>query len=196
METITKKVAFFVSLLAFVADLYAVYELVSSFLSKEEELLSGELIVQFIFSISVFFFGLFLLLYSQVNQYNRNIFDQAIIAFSAIYFIASAILLAGISLRFFLLREYTFSEFIVLPAMSVVIASLGYCLALTAENIDMEKFSIPFMIVAVVQIILFMTYIFSGDLKGIGARDFGNLILFACNAKLMLFILQRKAKKN
>lgn len=192
-DTFFKKILSFVSIVAFIADLITI----SIFI---KDLFVGGLnkggLSQVIIIVLIFAFGFFLLLYSK-SEFVKNI-DQIVNAFGWIYVVFGAFILAIFSWYFFNYFQYSFGAFIGYTFIILLITALGVLLVGNVSY-SLKTLTIPFLIVALEQIVLMVLRI----LSPVGFFDraiffIGCVFLFLLSASLIfgMLILESRLKGN
>lgn len=149
---------------------------------------TGGAIAQVTIIVVVFGFAFLLLFYSR--QKDESL-DGIIWLFSWLYILFSAAIFGVISYRFIVEANYNFGEFIGSIALIILIAALGYCVSVFIEK-PSHYFSIPFMFVALWQIILWIFQIFARKTITFSWAFAGNLLLFIVASAFVLFFIWEK----
>jgi hypothetical protein len=176
-----------VSIIAFIADLITVLVFVKDLLFNFD-FLSFESTISQIFIIALIF-TFAILLFNYSREINKGL-EGVVKMFGWLYVILAALIFMIVSFRFIMGEDYGFGEFIGYPLLVISIAGLGFGVTKNVEG-NTKYFSIPFMIVALEQIALWVIKILVGYGLLFTLPFFGNLLLFVIVGLIILFFLQQ-----
>jgi len=175
----------FVSTIAFVANLVSVGLFVRDVLTSREFPEMGTIVANVVLIGVVFFFALLLLGYSR-DRFHR--LDHIANAFGWSYVLLSAAIFALISPQFILARDYAAGDLGAYAALIAVIAALGYLTTKVVER-RTDLFCIPFMLVALEHVLLWLYLVGSGRGIVLGWHFWGGLGLFIYAGILVLWFI-------
>jgi hypothetical protein len=172
-----------VAVITFLADLITVALFIRDLLQNRITFIA--VIAEVALIVIVFAFAFLLLVYSKQAEATP---DWLIRIFSWLYIVFSAAIFGIISQRFIIEGDYRFGEYIGYILLIILIAGLGYSIAIfTRERAG--YFSIPFMLVALEQIILWIFLIFSRTQISFNWTMLGNLFLFLIVSMFVLYFI-------
>jgi len=184
-DTTLKQFSAGVAIIAFIADLITILLFIKDLLFIPEFLSFRSAFSQLFVIALIFTFAILLFNYSR--EINKGL-EGTVIMFGWLYIILAALIFMIVSFRFIMLQDYDFGEFIGYPSLVVFIAGLGWGVTKNVEG-NTKYFSIPFMIVALAQIALWIIKLIIG--YEIDLTFMGNLLIFVIVGLIILFFLQQ-----
>jgi len=183
-DTTIKQFSAMVSVIAFVADLITVLLFIKDLLFGYELITFTSTISQIFVIALIFAFAFLLFNYSREAD---NGISEVVGIFGWLYIILAALIFMIVSYRFVMIGDYGFGEFIGYPFLVIAVGGLGYSIT---KNVDgnTKNFSIPFMVVALEQIVLWIIKILIGGLSFSWAFV-GNIIHFIIAGAIVLVLL-------
>ena len=183
-EDSLKKIFRFASSVAFVADLITIVLFIKDLLVNGE---NKNGLTQVIIIVFIFAFAFLLLLYSK-SEYGKSV-EIIMSIFGWSYVVFSAFVLVIFSIYFINGFHYSFFEYLGYSSIIIIIAFLGIGI-IRAIDRRMKYFSIPYMIVALIQIITWVVKIYNHELF---TGDFwtfvGTLFLFILSSSFVLGLI-------
>jgi hypothetical protein len=184
-HSLLKRVSGIVSIIAFIADLITIALFVRDILLVGTQTTFTSAFAQVLLIVSVFTFALLLSVYSR-EEYEH--LDGIIWIFSWLYMVFSALMLAGISYRFIIEVDYTTGEYFGYVALVTFVAGLGFGMGAIIDR-PTAYLSIPFMLVALEQIILWVVHLLNRQGIAFNWIFVGNLSLFVIVGLFILFLI-------
>jgi hypothetical protein len=180
-----RRIAAFISCVAFTANLITATVFIWDLLFSSSRPLFGAVIAQAALIAAVFVFAILLLVYARRGYTGL---DGTVGILGWLYIFLSAALFGVISQRFIVDANYDFGQFVGYIVLIGLVAGMGYGVTLLIKR-RTDYFSIPFMLVAVEQIILWLQLIVAGYSIYFGWIFIGNLLLFGYAGLLVLFFI-------
>ena len=183
-DTTIKQFSAMVSIVAFVADLITVLLFIKDLLFGYELITFTSTISQVFVIALIFTFAFLLFNYSREAD---NGIAGVVNIFGWLYIILAALIFMIVSYRFVMIGDYSFGEFIGYPFLVIAVGGLGYSIT---KNVDgnTKNFSIPFMLVALEQIVLWVIKILIGGISFSWAFA-GNIVHFIIAGAIVLVLL-------
>jgi hypothetical protein len=181
-----KLISSIVSLVTFLADLLAIALFIRSVFFGGIELTSA--VSQILVIVVVFAFATLLWYYSKEDSPAPEIIFSV---FSWIYIVFSAAIFVIISQRFMMEGKYTLGEYVGYIFLIFFIGGLGFFIHTTNDE-DTDFFAIPYMLVALIQIIIWIFIIFSENELEFNWITIGNISLFVIAGLIVLFFINNK----
>jgi hypothetical protein len=175
-----------VSVIAFLADLITIALFIRDLLGNVPIPL-GTALAQVALIVAVFMFAFFLLLYSRREGEYESL-DEITWIFGWLYITFSAAIFGIVAYRFIVEANYEFWDFMGYTMLIALIAGLGFGIAFFIAKRP-DYFSIPFMLVALEQIILWILQLLSRKAISFNWAFIGNLLLFAYAGSFVLFFI-------
>jgi hypothetical protein len=173
-----------VAVIAFIADLITIIFFAKDLLFGFDFLTFGSTITQ-VFIIALTFAFAFLL-FNYAREINKD-FEGIVRMFGWLYILLAALIFMIVSFHFTMFENYSFGEFIGYPLLVIFVLGLGVAVSINAGG-DTKYFSIPFMVVALEQIALWVTKIISFGIS-FTLAFLGTLIIFVLVGLIILFLL-------
>lgn len=180
-----RQISAMVSTIAFIADLITVALFIRDLLISGGPPPFGTVVAQVALIAAIFTFAILLFIYAR-QEYTS--LDSIVGVFGWLYIVLAAALFAVISHRFIVEANYDFGEFIGYIILIALIAGLGYGITLMVER-RTSYYSIPFMLVALEQIVLWLLLIVSRQGITFDWTFIGNLLFFGYAGLLILFFI-------
>jgi hypothetical protein len=177
-DTMIKQFSGVVSIVAFIADLITILLFTKDLLF---DLVSFKSILTQLFMIA-FIFTFAMLLFNYSREISKGI-EGIVKMFGWLYIIQAALIFMIVSFRYMMIEDGSYSELLGYPFLVIAIGGLGYGVT---KNVDGEPkyFSIPFMVVALEQIALWVIKVLIRiDIPG----TFGNGLLFFIIAGIIIW---------
>jgi len=130
----------------------------------------------------IFIFSMLLSAYSEHN----NVLDGIIGVFSWLYVILAAMLFAVISKRFIAEANYGIYEYLGYIFLIILISGLGFLLSFMTDK-SLRNFTIPFMLVGLYQIILWILLFLNPQNIVFNLTFFGNSLLLGVVGCFIVF---------
>lgn len=181
-----KLISNFVSIITFIADLITVALFLRSVFLGDISLTSS--VSQVLIIIVVFVFAASLWFYSKDDVPNPEVLFSV---FGWLYIVFAATFFVIISQRFMMKGDYTLGEFVGYISLTFFIGGLGFFIY-DSSNKRVDYFSIPFMLVALIQIIVWVFIIFSNNELLFNWVTAGNISLFVIAALVVLFFINQE----
>jgi hypothetical protein len=181
-----KLISSIVSVITFTADLITVALFIRSVFYGDISLTAS--VSQVLVIIVVFAFAVLLWFYSKNDSPTPDIFFSI---FGWLYIVFSAGIFIIVSQRFMMEGHYTLGEFVGYVTLTSFIGALGYFIFIYSDK-RVDYFSIPFMVVALIQIIMWIYIIFSNNKLVLNWITAGNIFLFMFAGLIVLFFINRK----
>jgi hypothetical protein len=178
-----KLISSIVSVITFLADLLAIALFIRSVFYGELELTSA--VSQILVIVVVFAFATLLWFYSKDDSPAPAIIFSV---FSWLYIVFSAAIFVLISQRFMMEGRYTIGEYVGYLFLIFFIGGLGFFIYETNDE-RTDFFAIPYMLVALVQIIMWIFIIFSENKLEFNWETIGNICLFVIAGMIVLFFI-------
>lgn len=186
-DAILKQFSAVVAIIAFIADLITILLFAKDLLFRIEYITFETTITKTFVIALIFTFAILLFNYSR--EISKEL-EGIVMVFGWLYIILAALIFMIVSFRFIMLENYGFGEFLGYPLLIIFIAGLGWGIVKIVEG-NVKYFSIPFMIVALEQIVLWVIKILAGfDILFTGTF-LGNLLIFVIVGLMILFFLQQ-----
>lgn len=180
-----RKISGIVSAIAFVADLITIILFIRDLVQGNAPASISSSLAKVVLIMAVFAFAFLLLHYSRQEFESL---DRIVWIFGWLYISLSAALFGVISYYFIMEEGQTPGEFIGCVLLIGLITGLGSSVTLfVGERVD--YFSIPFMLVALEQIVLWLFRIFSQRHISFNLGFIGNLLLFVYAGLIILFFI-------
>jgi len=181
LKTIAKGAA----TIAFIADLITVAIFVNELLFGDILASIDAVAAQVITVTAIFIFAVMLLRYS--DQELRSL-DRIIFIFSWLYILFGALILFRVSFVFIIYANYSFNELMAYGTLTTLIIGLGFITAMNIQR-DTRYFSVPFMLIALFQIALWLWRMLTDRLV-FDAYFVSNILLLAYVGALVILFLR------
>ncbi|WP_319506461.1 hypothetical protein [uncultured Methanolobus sp.] len=129
---------------------------------------------------------MFSMLLYQMASADSEVLDTIIIIFSWLYVILSALMFVVISKQFIIEANYGIYDYIGYIFVIFLIAGLGFIISMMIGN-SLHNFSIPFMLVGLYQILLWVSLCFNPQTFVFNVHSFGNALLLAVVGVLIVY---------
>jgi hypothetical protein len=214
-KTDLRSIAKVVAGIAFIANLLTVILFIRDLFFGNVGITFDKALAQVAIIFLVFIFSLLLLMFSREESATPSL-DLVASLFSWLYIMFAALIFGIVSLRFIYYANYSLGEFVGYTVLIAFIAGLGYSLATAVRAGQQERevptspvesqagtyrnwkfddhyFAVPFMAVALVQIVLWVVIIFTGQpLTFFSLTFIGNLLLFVYAGLFVIFFIGYK----
>jgi hypothetical protein len=171
-----KKISTVVSAIGFSADIITLGLFFKDLFTTRPPLPFSSAITQIVIIIVAFTFSALLLVYSRSGVWG-NPLDSIAWLFSWLYLLFSALIFAVIAYRFILQANYGIGDYFGYTALIALIAGLA-CSILLIVGRDFSYFSVPYMLTALEQIILWIARIIGKEPIRFDFIFVGNVLLF------------------
>ncbi len=178
-----KLISSIVSVITFLADLLAIALFIRSVFYGKLELTSA--VSQILVIIVVFAFATLLWFYSKDDSSAPAIIFSV---FSWLYIVFSAAIFVVISQKFMMEGHYSLGEYVGYLFLIFFIGGLGLFIYKTNDK-KTDFFAIPYMLVALAQIIMWIFIIFSENKLEFNWETIGNIFLFVIAGMIVLFFI-------
>jgi len=187
-KSIVKKFAGLVSVIAFLADIITVGLFIKGLLYGQGLVPFESAIVQVILIIVIFSFASLLMNYSS-EDVSRELLDRAVWIFGWLYILLAAFMFSIYAYRFIMREDYGLGEYITAILFVLFVTLLGTIIFMM-RRLKPSYFSIPYMLVAVEQIILWIIKLFSTNISiAFTGATIGNILLFIFTGTLVIGLI-------
>lgn len=183
-----KKVSAIVATLSFTADLLTLALFLRDLVLSDLTVDLSSITARVIIIISAFAFSALLIAYSRTGDW-KSFTSVTATFFSWLYVLFSALLLAIVSYRFILESDYEIGTYFGNVVLSAFIAGLAFIVMLIAGK-SSAYFSLPFMLVSLEQIVLWIIRIFNRLPVRFDWTFIGNIGLFVYSGILIVVFMK------
>lgn len=180
-----KRFSGIISSIAFIADIVTVILFLRDIFLGTNSLTFSSISARVTVIIAVFVFAVVLLFYAREEQDNLT---GIVIFFAWLYVVLAAVIFGIVSYQFIQIADYSFWEFSGYLFLIILVAGLGFILSQIADSVT-KNFSIPFMLVALEQILLWLYKILQWETFKFDWTFLGNLFYFVFAGVLIVVFI-------